>query len=50
VVPVQLRFPATIAARILLPSSADVEVLSPAEVRDDLRSTAGSIATAYVAK
>jgi predicted DNA-binding transcriptional regulator YafY len=49
-VPVELRFPVTIAARILLPFGTDVEVLSPAEVRDDLRATAESIAAAYEAK
>ena len=35
--------------RIFLPSSTDVEVLSLAEVRDDLRSMAESIDATYVA-
>jgi hypothetical protein len=47
---VQLRFPVTITARILLPSGTDVEVLSLTEVRDDLRTTAESIAATHVAK
>jgi hypothetical protein len=45
-----LRFPVTITARILLRSGTDVEVLSLAEVRDDLRTTAESIAATYVEK
>jgi hypothetical protein len=49
-VPAQLRFPVTITARILLRSGTDVEVLSLAEVRDDLRTTAESIAATYVEK
>jgi predicted DNA-binding transcriptional regulator YafY len=44
---VQLRFPVTIAARTLLSFGTDVEVLSPAEVCDDLRVTAAAIAASY---
>ena len=44
---VELRFPVTIAARTLLSFGTDVEVLSPAEVRDDLRATAAAVVASY---
>jgi predicted DNA-binding transcriptional regulator YafY len=46
---VEMRFPVTIAARTLLSFGTDVEVLSPPEVRDDLRATAASVADTYAA-
>jgi predicted DNA-binding transcriptional regulator YafY len=45
---VRLRFPVTMAARILLSFGADVEVLAPAEVRDDLGATAAAVAASYL--
>ena len=44
---VSMRFPVPIAARILLSFGTDVEVLSPADVRADLRATAADIAASY---
>jgi predicted DNA-binding transcriptional regulator YafY len=47
-VAVRLRFPVTTAARILLSFGVDVEVLAPAEVRDDLGATAAAVAASYL--
>lgn len=44
---VQMRFPVITAARILLSFGTDVEVLSPPQVREDLRATAAAIAVSY---
>lgn len=46
---VDMRFPVAIAARILLSFGTGVEVLSPADVRADLRATAAEIAASYAA-
>ena len=45
--PVTLRFAAVPAARVLLSLGGDVEVISPAEVRDDLAATAAAVTARY---